>query len=284
MRYKNVFITGSAGFLGRSISNRLKKECNLIGTIRSNSENVSWTHLTHDWEEPFTHNNPLSTELFIHAAFQAPDTSEGAYKNNEKMAHHAVQAALKLKAKRVCLLSSGSIYGEHSEAITEATPLQLNNAYAKSLNEIETIFLSKLKNSELTILRLFYPYGQGQSQKRLIPRLAHKILKGEPVTIRQTSLNPMYIDDTAEAIYHIVNLSKISPILNLGGKEIISIQALATQIAKILNKKGQFVLDKSQLPAKNLFCKTNFLDTQIRCKPKFTLSDGLRETLCKNSL
>ncbi|MBI5139590.1 NAD(P)-dependent oxidoreductase [Candidatus Nomurabacteria bacterium] len=296
--YKEILITGSSGFIGNALCHIFKNHAHIIGTIRSKTETVPWTHIAQNWEEPWTHSNPQKTELFIHAAYQAPGNQplETAMENNLKMAKNAVNAARKLKSKRVLLLSSGSIYGEHNTVINENTPLEMDlykNPYAYYLNEIEKIFTTELTSTELLIARLFYPYGPAQSAARLIPRLAKKILNKEPILLRQDNIgeqehrpkiNPMYIDDTVWAIHELVNLQKLPAyptVVNVGGNEIVSIQELSDKIAAILNISCIFSIDTQNPKAANIYCETKYLNQLTGFKAQISLEEGLKTTLMR---
>lgn len=140
-----ALVTGSAGFLGYALADRLRRSMDVVGTVRQEMA-LPWPTIRHDWEEPVDHPG-LTPRLLIHASFQP-----GRFAANENMARNVAEAALRMGTERVVLLSSGSVYAEQEEAIrhdTPAAPAALASPYAFSCARAEAIFASVLRGVPL---------------------------------------------------------------------------------------------------------------------------------------
>ena len=285
--------------MGFALADRFGKEMEVIGTTRTEAPVCPWRQLVHDWRNPFYAMDGLKSDLFVHAAFKSlpypvtPIQTQEILDWNETMARNAAEAALRLEVGKVILLSTGSVYGERDEIVTERTPLILReqaSPYALSSRTVEEIFRFFLAGVPLIIVRLFYPYGPRVSHDRLVSRLATKIAKGEPIKLRpddknlgRPRINPVFIDDAAEAILKLAGAKSSGEggvlTVNLGGPEILSIRELADKIAKQLGKKCRFEIDSNSPPAHDLFCSNQLLSALTGCAPAIKFDTGLQATL-----
>ena len=90
----------------------------------------------------------------------------------------------------------------------------------------------------VVIIRLFFPYGPGQSG-RLIPKLVEHISNDLPIQLNDLKgrprIAPIYVSDVIFVIDNFIKM-KYSGIINLSGPNIVSIRELAENIGDLLNK------------------------------------------------
>ena len=139
--------------------------------------------------------------------------------------------------------------------MTCASPLRPDSLYGVSKLLAERM-LETLLCSRFVVLRLFFPFGPGQRPARLIPRMIHRIARGEPIEINTDLgypiINPIYINDLVNQVVQIVD-NPIRTCYNLGGETSYSIRELAESIARHLDTKPNFVVLEKK--AGNLMCK-----------------------------
>jgi GDP-L-fucose synthase len=237
--------------------------------------------------------------VFIHAAFQPPppgdeaaDAALAAFAANERMAAHASEAALRLGAKRVVLLTSGSVYPPQDGPVSESTPaypVGTAPPYPRSCLRIEETFVRALNGVPLVIARLFHPYGPRQLAPRLIPRLAERIGHGQEIVLRpgrgeagRPRINPVYVDDAAEALHLLAtapDLAAGSRIVNIGGPDVVTIRELALLIARHLGTTCRFRENPAAPEALDLYTAVDTLVELTGFRPSVPLDTGLPAAL-----
>lgn len=294
----NAFITGAAGFMGYALATRFKAEMKVLGTMRKREQaaaidETDWSTVVHDWEHPYQPLPTLTADVFVHAAFQGPITD--LLSRNELMAANAADAARKLSAKRVILLSSGSVYPEQKGAITEKTPpfsKEKADPYASSLLRIEDAFVQALPGVPVLVVRLFYPYGPTQAKDRLIPRLASLVNMGLPIPLRQNLhsgwdgpiVAPIFIEDATEAIFRLASRAPLEAgpsVANVGGSEPVTIRELGGMIARELGKECLYSEDHETPPAGNLYSSSDLVAKMTGFRTRTALAAGLHSTLSR---
>jgi len=210
------------------------------------------------------------------------------------MAANAARECRRLGARRALLLSSGSIYGgRDGAALTERSGIPPEgdlDAYGRSVQEVEGAFRSGAGAAELVVARLFFPYGPGQRPARLVPRIATRILRGEPVQLRRAAdgeegrprLNPVFADDAVEAMARLLALSALpSPALavNVCGPEAVTVRELAIRIARVLRRECHFERAPDGGPPRDLVGDGRLLRELIGFSGGRALSAGLQAAL-----
>jgi nucleoside-diphosphate-sugar epimerase len=282
-RTQRVFITGSAGFVGSAVASAfVKSGAEVTGTLHAPSDTErAWKTIAHDWTKPYDRSG--EADLLIHGVF------DRSLQHNAEMARNAALAARALKAKRAILISSGAVYAETGVEITEESPLaarETASQYAILSQETETKFRENLGDIPLTVVRLFYPYGIGESRERFIPRLIAAIRSGLNVKLRpqgRPRINPIHIDDLSQSVLKIaesVSSKDASvPVINLGGPEIISVENLARLIGEKTDVEVLFQEADDDFEAKDFFCSTRALERLTGFKPRVGMAEGIARLL-----
>jgi nucleoside-diphosphate-sugar epimerase len=113
----------------------------------------------------------------------------------------AVQRLLDLGAalgvRRFCLISTGNVYEPYLR-LDETAPLSPPGYLGASKLAGEILARGYDRVFDLTVLRLFQPYGPGQTG-RLIPDLIRRVRDGVPITVSADGeglhVSPTYVDD-----------------------------------------------------------------------------------------
>jgi len=136
-------------------------------------------------------------------------------------------------------------------------------------------------------LRPFNTYGPGQSLRAVTPTIIAQALRGNE--IRLGSLTPvrdlLFVKDTARAfILAGVGSELEGEVVQVGTGSAISIGELVTQVQKILGTSKLVKTDEDRVrPEKSevmtLICKNDKAKRILGWEPRFTLDEGLRETI-----
>lgn len=212
-----VLVVGGSGFLGRAL-------------IMSESKIIDFVSLPkNDWTLP-NRDSGVDTVLFLRSisspTYVQTHPVESEFINLKKTSHF-IDKCLKSNI-RVIFTSSDVVYGDTGEAIaSEITTMNPHGLYAQHKAIIENRF-NAFPN--FTALRLSLMTGSGSKlrnilSKEKIPSIADSFIRS-PINIR-------YVVDLIK-ILSIENFwSPEKKIMNLGGREHISIYELASIEAKI---------------------------------------------------
>jgi nucleoside-diphosphate-sugar epimerase len=281
-----LLITGASGFVGRHLRDRFAAE-HEVWVMSRRSTGVPH-EIVQDLSEPWRVDAlPDGIECVIHAAACTTMTADRRTFEavNITSTQHLVESVLRHRIPKFVLLSTGGVYGRSDSPLTEASPAAPAGLYAETKYAAEQLVAKRLTgHCDVSILRLFFPYGPGQTG-RLIDRMAASIDSGDSVAIPPGSdgaiLTPLFLSDLGEFIARILP-GRGAGILNLAGTESISIRQLATRIGALLEKPVQFRED----PALELRHWAASIDRAIALtgyRPQVDLREGLERTLRPNS-
>ena len=190
-----ILVIGN-GFIGASIIQRLNSEGHeLLVFSRNAHEQFQCKQIIGDIFnfEDFIEVVLWNPQIIIHTAWI---TTPGIYRNdpiNFKYAQFAIELAKFLAhsdVEHLIILGTCAEYGHQrgpsTAGITKPSP---NTLYAQQ--KVGTFHAVKelLRSSDirLTWVRIFYPYGPSQDQRRLIPHLIHSLKNYEPVILTDIS-------------------------------------------------------------------------------------------------
>lgn len=256
-----IIVTGAKGLLGEAVVRRLE---NVVEVSRRTGFDLT--------DPNFVKKLPSRVDAIIHLAqseqFRSfPTGAADMFAVNTESTFRLAEYGLKSGCKTFIYASTGGI-----------TNSDTNSFYANSKRAGELLLAPFSKEMSVTLLRYFFIYGPKQRSDMLIPRLVERVRNGLPITLQGEnglSLNPIYVEDAAEATVKALSLTGFHTI-PIAGNEIITLKALAQRIGEELQKKVHF----EQLPgsASDMVGDTVELKSKL-LTPHWALQEGLR-TLC----
>ena len=242
----NVGIIGARGFVGEHLINHMKS----LGMVTK-----GYTRETLDLNDPSSLANLEDHDVVVNCVAQVAGLEDELFATNVQAVHSLCGELNRRRNKPYLLhLSSGAVYGYADKAVVEMSMEAPVGAYAitKFLGD-EVMRLCY--TGAWAVARLYFPYGVGQAENRLIPRLIKKVLTNQPIEIsRQVEcplINPIHIDDLCEKL-HSMARSKATGVHLLGGGEVISIVDIAKMIGRISGVEVKF--SEVDGPTSNMFC------------------------------
>ena len=218
------------------------------------------------WDEPAATDEqrlPGHVDAILHLA-QAnvpfPDRAAELLAVNVASTQRLLDYARTAGAAVFLLASSGSVYGSGGDTAA-APPLapsvspgasavrpwreddapQPDDYYGATKLAAEWLVRSYRAYFHTVILRLFAPYGPGQTA-RLIPGLIGRVRESRPVTLSRGArphFNPLYVADLLPMIERALDLQG-EQILNVGGDEVLSIRDMAETIGSVLGEVPRY--------------------------------------------
>ncbi|SHE63084.1 dTDP-glucose 4,6-dehydratase [Caldanaerobius fijiensis DSM 17918] len=309
LRDKRVLVTGAGGFIGSHLAEKLVEEgAKVRAFIRYNSKN-NWgwleTSLYKDEIEIYTGDirdydsvkdsmKDINVVFHLAALIGIPYSyvSPLAYiKTNIEGTYNILQAAKELGVERVIQTSTSEVYGTAKYVpIDESHPFQPQSPYSATKIAADNIALSFFNafNLPVTIARPFNTYGPRQSARAVIPTIITQILSGQR-EIKLGSLTPKrdmnYVKDTVDGFIKVAECDElIGQVVNIGSGQEISIGELAYLISKLMGVDIKIVQEDQRIrPEKSeverLLCDNTKIKQYTGWKPKYTLEEGLKETI-----
>lgn len=308
---KKVLITGSEGFIGSHLTERLvEKGAEVTALVQYNSFN-NW-----GWIDSFDKNIKDSIKV-VTGDIREYDGIKRIIKGQEVVFHLAALIAIPYSylspmayvrtnvegttnvleacrdygVEKIVHTSTSETYGSALYVpIDEKHPMQGQSPYSASKIGADKIAESYYKSFNLPVatIRPFNTYGPRQSARAVIPTVISQIISGKS-QISLGSMTPTrdfnYVKDTVEAFIKVAESEKaIGEVLNASSNYEISIYNLVKKIIELLNKNIEIICDEERIRPENSEVNRLWGDnTKIKeltgWVPRYSLDKGLLETI-----
>jgi NAD dependent epimerase/dehydratase len=192
--------------------------------------------------------------------------------------------------ERVIHTSTSEVYGTAQYIpIDEKHPLQAQSPYAASKIAADKLAESYYLSFGLPIatLRPFNTFGLRQSLRAIIPTIISQAIGDKKIRLGNTQPRRdfLFVKDTVKGF---IQLGKcegaVGKVVNIGTGTDISIEELVKKILGLMGKQGKIeVEDRRIRPEKSevmqLLSDTRLAKKLFQWTPRYTLEDGLRETI-----
>ncbi len=310
---KTYFITGGAGFIGSTLSERLLKEGNKVVAIdnfcnfyspkvkENNIKPLKQYKQYKLYREDIRNKEAIATifqeneiDIVMHLAAMAgvrPSIENpvlyqevncmGTQNILEEMKNHQV--------KNLVMASSSSVYGNCKEVPFKEDMIVdfAISPYAatKKANEVMTHVYHKLFDMNVMMLRFFTVYGPKQRPDLAIHKFTKLLLENKEIPMfgdGTTSRDYTYIDDIVDGIIksciYCMTHKDVYEILNLGNSSPISLKEMIETIGKVLKIEPKI----NQLPmqlgdVERTYANITKAKKLIGYEPKTTFEEGIRK-------
>jgi len=266
--YKNILITGGAGFIGSNYINNLLLNysnlniinidrldyCSDLSNILYNDNNTYNNKYFFYQYDICDFNNILNVlikhniELIVH--FAAQSHVDNSFCNSVQFTKDNILGTNYLLEacrcygliKKFIHFSTDEVYGEiknTDDGCNEEYLLNPTNPYAASKAGAEFIVKSYYYSWKLPIIitRCNNAYGPNQYPEKLIPKFIKLLLNNQQCTIHGNGSNSrtfIHTDDISKAVDIIIQKGKINEIYNIGSKNEYSIMDIFNILVKYL--------------------------------------------------
>lgn len=281
-----VLLTGGTGFVGRYVVKALERrgiECITLQRTFLDCHNSIQIDLlsTNDLERIFLEKR--ATHL-VHLAWYAEHRKYWQSESNLKWiaaTKRLIEAFCSAGGEHVLVSGTCAEYDwTHGYLTEDLTPLNPDSLYGISKDATRKIIEPIIKKYEISLswARLFFPYGEGESEQRLIPSLL-RAFNGDilPFAVNASSYRDfMHVEDAASAILACLESKKDGAINICSGKP-IQIRDVVEMVAKISNKNKDLILglEAKRKENNNFLVGNNNRIFSLDWKQKILLEDGL---------
>jgi UDP-glucose 4-epimerase len=286
-----VFVTGSEGFVGKRLVQRLKERgvetvtVDLVSPLGSNT--IQADICQPEIKELISE----GTDAIIHLAGFArnPDCQNKAYtcfKTNVMATLNLIEAAESQKVGQFIFASSEWVYGEWQNGTVKDASVPINAAtltseYAFSKYVSEVNLRQKYQHGfcPVTILRFGIIYGPREKNWSAVESLFHAVRTKNEVQVGslRTARCFIHIDDIVSGIIASLGLKDFH-VLDLQGSHPISLEEIIKTSEKITGRFPMVVeTDAANFNIRQVSNKITF--SVIPWKPEFDLEKGLKSLL-----
>ena len=267
----NYFVTGSHGFIGKHIVERLKKDGHVITRYNRSRPIII----------------PPDTEAIIHSA--AEIYNEGIMVDvNVMLTCELLEAAKTAKLKSFIYIGSSSEYGKKDHPMQEDEKINPRTIYeaTKASGTFLTQAFAETFKLPTAIVRPFSIYGPGEPAHRFIPTLLRAVKTGEEIVVSEGTHDFTYITDFVEGLFAVEKAIQkghalFGDIVNIGS----GVETSNLELVKLVEK-----ITKKKLNYKTTTHKLRSFDTDHWCanitrlkhlyqyEPSVDLKTGLKKT------
>jgi len=276
---KQVLVTGSSGFIGKKLIERLKKAgVEVVEFSRNQGKNVIK-------EEDFKDLETVDTVFHLAAVSGYKDCSENtnlAYEVNVKGTVNVLEYCRRVGAKLI--FPSTYVYDQPYEELkteTSACKPTTHYSFTKWLGEELCGYYSRVFQVNSLILRTANVYGYGQEDKYLVPKIFNYILDNQALILTKPEIERsfIYIDDLVEAYIKLAE-SKTLPgeVFNVGPQKPTTLQQLIETIGQATGKTPLVSYEGKERPNEVNLNRVDIskMKNILKWQPEISLETGLK--------
>jgi nucleoside-diphosphate-sugar epimerase len=242
-----ILVTGATGFVGRTLVPQLALAHEPIALIRRPPAiplGASRTVVKDLTSPDLATVLPDDIEVVVHLAqayLPFPSHAAEIFAVNALSTQRLADWARSSGVRRFVLASSGSVYQPATQPLREVDPAKPLSFHPATKLIAEQILAYYEDVMDVIRLRLFAPYGPGQTD-RMIPRLINAVGQGRPVGLSrggQPRINPIHVEDVVAIISQTVDGAG-APVVNLAGPRVVSVAEIAAIIGAAVGRAPVF--------------------------------------------
>lgn len=171
----------------------------------------------------------------------------------------------------------------HEVCVERSTPMAPSSVYGRCKDSLRLAFESS-RHLSTAWARIFYTFGPGEPETRLVPSVIQSLLAGQPVrcTAGTQERDFLYVREVASALIALLQSDVAGPV-NIASGSVLSVRALVTLIATLVGAPDRTVVFGAlPIPAGDpprLIADVRRLHDEVGWTPATSLADGLAETI-----
>ena len=252
---KRMLLTGSNGFIGRSLIEGIDKNLydifaldiqnDLSGDIYGIKE-----YFSIDISKPFHINAYFDVVIHLAALNRTNIDSNFAYEQFEAANVNGTKnVASSCYFNKFIFFSTANIYEKAASQIDENGSLKPHSFYERSKYEAELVCREYIEDEKLVILRPINITGIKQENKAIVPYFFSRAASNEPIEVfvpQNRKIQLLSVKDLLKAIEAVISCANINGIFNLSNKDSIEVRTLAQKIVTLCNSDSHILCINSE--------------------------------------
>ena len=297
-----VLVTGGLGFIGNELVRQLKLSGEEV-VILDNKNRIA-PHIGDIQEVPLIEldvtNQVAISEIFqtlkpstvfhmaaIHYIPECNDNPERTLRTNVEGTQSILRAASLAGVQKFIFASSGAVYADSADLLTESSPIAPVDIYgwSKLFGEQLCHLNYNLNKTTTVICRLFNNYGPRETNPHIIPEIIRQLQSGNTLKLGNISTVRDYIhtSDCAHALIKSATYgTQGTTILNVAGGHGYTVKELIDIIQSITGRDITIELDNKRLrkfDKQTQIADISKLKTLTGWQPEKDIYDGMRDLL-----
>lgn len=277
----HILLTGVSGFVGGILARRLSEQGHRVTALsRDGAVADGIGSMRHTLGSGVPPALPGDIDAVVHLAqsrsYRAfPGDAGEMFAVNVAGTHEMLMAAAAVPVSRFCLVSSGTVYDPFTGPLDEGSALApVSNLGATKL-AAEVLARPYSSLFPISILRLFAPYGPGQTA-RLVPDLVGRVRRGDAVTLPLSGggmrFTPTHVDDVCDVVSAAL-AERWSGTFNVASPEVLQVEDVALAIGAALSTAPRF--ERKEISAPSLVPSLSRLGERYDLSRFRSFADGI---------
>ncbi len=294
-------VTGGLGFIGNELVRQLSREGQVVVLDNKNRvapriEDLAGIPVREvditQREETATVIRDLKPRTVFHLAAihyipECNDNPERTLRVNVEATMGLLNACSAAGVQHFLLASSGAVYADSPELLSESSPVGPVDIYAWSKWFAEELcrWHAAQTGLRITICRLFNNYGPRETNRHIIPEILHQLQSGDRLLLGNIVPQRDYVH-TSDCARAMVLLSKLpaGPVrtVNIASGDHASVAELVDLLGEILGRKLEVVKDPARFRKADKLVQVadiSLLKKLTGWQPEVALRPGLAELL-----
>lgn len=274
-----VLVTGASGFVGGAVVRDLRDDHEVVAVSRSGAPVDGVADVRADLTDAQSLAAVEGCEVVVHCAASMNAASRDVlWAANVVATRNLLEWAATRGARRFIYVSTGSVYGYGAGHFARETdPLDPIGDYGhtKYLGEELCRYYAQCAGLELVVLRLYFPYGPGQT-RGMFHLIRNAVRQDAELTLNAGGaprVTPIHISDVAAAIRRCLPAEARPGVYNLCGAEAVSFGEAVQMIESLLGKRAR--IRQTSNASGDLLGDGSLLQEVLQWSPAMRLRESL---------
>lgn len=286
-----VLVTGATGYIGRAAVRHLRALGCTVHVLGRHDpgDGIPWKRVDLLAEADLLGAvAEIDAQVCLHLAWSVPPGRFWTHPDNLDWVGASLRlfrAFVAAGGRRVVGVGSCAEYAWDAPLLREDMPLRPDTLYGRSKAALADLLFAfaKQEGVEAAWARLFFLYGPGEPEGKLVSDAASTLLRGGRVatTSGEQSRDFLHVDDVGRALA-LLSCNSITGPVNIASGQAVRVREVLERVERLTDTEGRVGYGERSLAAgepMELAGDVSRLHDEVGFRPHFSLEAGLRDTV-----